>query len=109
MFGRYGTEIARFNAYVQRGGGERAGRPIAELLGTRVPVHQCHEPIVKKFNFYLEQGDYAPAKELPSEIRQTLPQETSKGCEMSYDILTRHSRSYTHELKNEFPRAPKMR
>ncbi len=109
VLGRYGTGIARFNAYVQRGDGERAERLITELLGARVPVRQRHELIVKAFNFYLEQGDYTPAKELLPEIRQTLPQETGKNCEMSYNILARHSHSYIQELKDEFPRASKMR
>ena len=101
IYPRYNLLYMRLNAQMCLQDDDESRRIIEEMLGLRASDEQRLVLLLRAFNFFVEQQDYARAKELLGELRQKAAPEQLAECERTYAIFAEKSSAYIKELEAE--------
>lgn len=104
-FPRYNLLYMRLNAQMCLQDDDESRRIIEEMLGLRASDEQRLVLLLRAFNFFVEQQDYARAKELLGELRQKAAPEQLAECERTYAIFAEKSSAYIKEMEAELREA----
>ena len=105
IYPRYNLLYMRLNAQMCLQDDDESRRIIEEMLGLRASDEQRLVLLLRAFNFFVEQQDYARAKELLEELRQKAAPEQLAECERTYAIFAEKSSAYIKEMEAELRRA----
>ena len=103
IYPRYNRLYMLLNAQMCLDDAEGSRRSIDEMLGLKVTAEQRLVLLVRAFNFFVEQEDYARAKELLEELRQMegVPADQLAECERTYAIFAEKSSVYIDQMEAE--------
>lgn len=101
VYPRYNQLFMRLNAQMCLDNVQESRRIIDEMLGLRTSDEQRLVLLVRAFNFFVEQEDYARAKELLEELRQKASPEQLAECERTYAIFAQKSSAYVDQMEAE--------
>lgn len=101
IYPRYNRLFMRLNAQMCLDDPDESRRIIDEMLGLMSTEEQRRVLLLRAFNFFVEQEDYARAKELLEELRKTkgVPAEQLEECERTYAIFAEKSSAYVREME----------
>ena len=105
IYPRYNLLYMRLNAQMCLQDDDESRRIIEEMLGLRASDEQRLVLLLRAFNFFVEQQDYARAKELLGELRQKAAPEQLAECERTYAIFAEKSSAYIKEMEAELREA----
>lgn len=105
IYPRYNLLYMRLNAQMCLQDDDESRRIIDEMLGLRASDEQRLVLLLRAFNFFVEQQDYARAKELLEELRQKAAPEQLAECERTYAIFAEKSSAYIKEMEAELREA----
>ncbi len=105
IYPRYNLLYMRLNAQMCLQDDDESRRIIEEMLGLRASDEQRLVLLLRAFNFFVEQQDYARAKELLGELRQKATPEQLAECERTYAIFAEKSSAYIKEMEAELREA----
>lgn len=105
IYPRYNLLYMRLNAQMCLQDDDESRRIIEEMLGLRASDEQRLVLLLRAFNFFVEQQDYARAKELLEELRQKATPEQLAECERTYAIFAEKSSAYIKEMEAELREA----
>ena len=105
IYPRYNLLYMRLNAQMCLQDDDESRRIIEEMLGLRASDEQRLVLLLRAFNFFVEQQDYARAKELLEELRQKAAPEQLAECERTYAIFAEKSSAYSKEMEAELREA----
>ena len=105
IYPRYNLLYMRLNAQMCLQDDEESRRIIDEMLGLSTNDEQRLVLLLRAFNFFVEQQDYARAKELLGELRQKAAPEQLAECERTYAIFAEKSSAYIKEMEAELREA----
>ena len=105
IYPRYNLLYMRLNAQMCLQDDDESRRIIEEMLGLRASDEQRLVLLLRAFNFFVEQQDYARAKELLGELRQKAAPEQPAECERTYAIFAEKSSAYIKEMEAELREA----
>ena len=105
IYPRYNLLYMRLNAQMCLQDDDESRRIIEEMLGLRASDEQRLVLLLRAFNFFVEQQDYARAKELLEELRQKAAPEQLAECERTYAIFAEKSSAYIKEMEAELREA----
>ena len=105
IYPRYNLLYMRLNAQMCLQDDDESRRIIEEMLGLRASDEQRLVLLLRAFNFFVEQQDYARAKELLWELRQKAAPEQLAECERTYAIFAEKSSAYIKEMEAELREA----
>ena len=105
IYPRYNLLYMRLNAQMCLQDDDESRRIIDEMLGLRASDEQRLVLLLRAFNFFVEQQDYARAKELLGELRQKAAPEQLAECERTYAIFAEKSSAYIKEMEAELREA----
>lgn len=101
VYPRYNQLFMRLNAQMCLDNVQESRRIIDEMLKLRTSDEQRLVLLVRAFNFFVEQEDYARAKELLEELRQKASPEQLAECERTYAIFAQKSSAYVDQMEAE--------
>ena len=101
VYPRYNQLFMRLNAQMCLDNVQESRRIIDEMLKLRTSDEQRLVLLVRAFNFFVEQEDYARAKELLEELRQKASAEQLAECERTYAIFAQKSSAYVDQMEAE--------
>ncbi|MDO4428184.1 MAG: hypothetical protein Q4B91_01570 [Atopobiaceae bacterium] len=101
IYPRYNQLYMRLNAQMCLEDEEESRRIIDEMLSLKTTDEQRLVLLLRAFNFFVEQEDYARAKELLEELRERAEGEQLAGCERTYAIFAEKSSTYIKEMETE--------
>lgn len=101
IYPKYNRLFMRLNAQMCLDDADESRRIIDEMLGLMSTEEQRRVLLLRAFNFFVEQEDYARAKELLEELRKTkdVPAEQLAECERTYAIFAEKSSAYVREME----------
>lgn len=101
VYPKYNRLFMRLNAQMCLDDADESRRIIDEMLGLMSTEEQRCVLLLRAFNFFVEQEDYARAKELLEELRKTkdVPAEQLAECERTYAIFAEKSSAYVREME----------
>ena len=105
IYPRYNLLYMRLNAQMCLQDDDESRRIIEEMLGLHASDEQRLVLLLRAFNFFVEQQDYARAKELLGELRQKAAPEQLAECERTYAIFAEKSSAYIKEMEAELREA----
>ena len=105
IYPRYNLLYMRLNAQMCLQDDDESRRIIEEMLGLHASDEQRLVLLLRAFNFFVEQQDYARAKELLGELRQKATPEQLAECERTYAIFAEKSSAYIKEMEAELREA----
>lgn len=101
VYPRYNQLFMRLNAQMCLDNVQESRRIIDEMLKLKTSDEQRLVLLVRAFNFFVEQEDYARAKELLEELRQKASPEQLAECERTYAIFAQKSSAYVDQMEAE--------
>lgn len=101
IYPRYNQLYMRLNAQMCLEDEEESRRIIDEMLSLKTTDEQRLVLLLRAFNFFVEQEDYARAKEILEELRERAEGEQLAECERTYAIFAEKSSAHIKEMEAE--------